>query len=160
MTEPDNIVELIERVLSGDPWHGSSVAQILAGVTPEGAAKRPLDGAHSIWELVLHMTGWAREVTARLGGRVAQEPDAGDWPDVGAPAAGRWQAAKADLFTAYDELMAAVRALDAATLARPVLDFRNNALGTGLSHYVTLHGVIHHAIYHAGQIALLKRALG
>ena len=51
-------------------------------------------------------------------------------------------------------------AIDAATLARPVLDFRNNALGTGLSHYVTLHGVIHHAIYHAGQIALLKRALG
>ena len=41
MTEPDNIVELIERVLSGDPWHGSSVAQILAGVTPEAAAKRP-----------------------------------------------------------------------------------------------------------------------
>ena len=84
---------------------------------------------------------------------------AGDWPDVGAPAADRWQAAQAELFTA---MASSWPLCDARRChARPPgPDFRNNALGTGLSHYVTLHGVIHHTIYHAGQIALLKRALG
>jgi hypothetical protein len=28
------------------------------------------------------------------------------------------------------------------------------------STYVTLHGVVQHSLYHAGQIALLKKALG
>jgi uncharacterized damage-inducible protein DinB len=160
MMETRNIVELIERLMTGDPWHGPGVARILEGVTAEMAARRPPGGAHTIWELVLHMTGWAREVTARLGGRAAQEPEAGDWPDIGAPTADRWRGAQAALFTAYEELSRVVGAMDAGTLARPVVDLRDNALGTGLSHYVTLHGVIHHAVYHAGQIALVKRTLG
>lgn len=158
--EPANIVELIERVMRGDPWHGSNVTTILEGLTPEAAARRPLRGAHSIWELVLHMTGWAREVTGRLGGRAAQEPEAGDWPDIGEPTADRWRAAHSALFSAHDELIAAVRRLDPALLGRPVIDFRDNAMGTGLSQYVTLHGIIHHTVYHAGQIAMLKRTLG
>ena len=32
-------------------------------------------------------------------------------------------------------------------------------LGTGTSFYVLLHGVAQHDAYHAGQIALLKKAL-
>ena len=158
--EPANIVELIERVMRGDPWHGSNITTILEGLAPEAAARRPLRGAHSIWELVLHMTGWAREVTGRLGGRAAQEPEAGDWPDIGEPTADRWRAAQAALFSAHDELIAAVRRLDPALLGRPVIDFRDNAMGTGLSQYVTLHGIIHHTVYHSGQIAMLKRTLG
>lgn len=158
--EPAHIAELIERVMRGDPWHGPNVTQTLAGVTAEAAAQRPPNGAHSIWELVLHMTGWAREVTARMGGRAAQEPEDGDWPDIGQPTADRWRRAQSALFTAHDDLIAAVRKVDAASLGRPVVDFRNNAMGTGLSHYVTLHGIVHHTVYHAGQIAMLKRTLG
>ncbi len=54
-------------------------------------------------------------------------------------------------------LQRAVSALPADDLHRPVVDRRDKALGTGASRYVTLHGVIHHAAYHAGQIALLKK---
>jgi uncharacterized damage-inducible protein DinB len=157
--EHSDIAELIERVLAGDPWHGPSVQRLLDDVGADLAARRPPGEAHSIWELVLHMTGWAREVTARLGGRAAQEPEEGDWPTVGEPTADRWQTAQTALFAAHRDLIRAVRQLDPATLSRPVLDFRNNALGTGLSHYVTLHGLIHHTVYHAGQIAIVTRAL-
>ena len=158
--ESRDITELIERVMTGDPWHGPSVTTILDGVSAEAAARRLPQGSHSIWELVLHMTGWAREVTARLGGRAAQEPEAGDWPDIGEPTQERWRAAQSALHTAHDDLIAAVGAIDVSTLGRPVADFRDNAMGTGLSHYVTLHGIIHHTVYHAGQVAMLKRLLG
>jgi len=158
--ETIEIAELIERVMAGDPWHGPSVRAVIDEIGPEQAARRPPGGAHSIWELVLHMTGWTREVTARLRGRPAQEPEGGDWPETGEPTLERWRAAQADLFAAHRELIAVVRRLDAAALSRPVADFRDNALGVGLSHYLTLHGVVHHTVYHAGQIALLRRALG
>jgi hypothetical protein len=158
--EPNDIADLIDRVMTGDPWHGPSVAAILEGVSASSAAQSGPAGTHGIWEIVLHMTGWAREVTARLSGRSAQEPEAGDWPSIGVPDAARWREAQSALFAAHRDLAAAVRGLDEAILATPVKDFRDNALGTGLSHYVTGHGLIHHTVYHAGQIALLKRAIG
>jgi uncharacterized damage-inducible protein DinB len=157
--ESQNIVELIERVMTGDPWHGPSVRRVLEGVTFDVAARRPPGNAHSIWELVVHMTGWTREVTKRLRGRDAQEPDAGDWPEIGEPTADRWRAAQQMLFAAHEELATVIRGVSADRLSQPVRDFRDNALGTGLSHYLTLHGIVHHTVYHAGQIAMLQRIL-
>jgi hypothetical protein len=153
------MADLIERIMSGDPWHGPSVKKVLDGVTADAAARRPLAHAHTIWELVIHMTGWTREVTARVRGRAAQEPDGGDWPAIGDPTEARWRDAHSALFAAHRELADAIRQLDPAKLPRPVVDFRDNAMGTGLTHYVTLHGLLHHTLYHAGQVAILRRAL-
>jgi hypothetical protein len=155
--EPNAIADLLERVIAGDPWHGPSVRQTLSGVTADTAARPGPNGAHGIWTLVLHMTGWTREVTARLRGRAAQEPAEGDFPEIGEPTEERWRAAQLALFAAHDELAATVRHMDAARLGLPVLDYRDGAAGSGRSHYVTLHGLVHHTVHHAGQIALLKR---
>lgn len=158
--ENTNIAELVERVVTGDPWHGSNVEQLLRGVSADDAAKRPVPGAHTIWELVLHMTGWAREVRARLDGHDAQQPAEGDWPPMGTISEERWVEVKRHLFEAHNQLTAAIVALDNRSLDEPVRDFRDNALGVGLSRYLTLHGLVHHTVYHAGQLALLKKALG
>ncbi|HEU5170363.1 MAG TPA: hypothetical protein VFU46_07490 [Gemmatimonadales bacterium] len=37
---------------------------------------RPIPGAHTIWELVLHVTGWRREVARRLDDVVGAARDA------------------------------------------------------------------------------------
>jgi uncharacterized damage-inducible protein DinB len=155
----ERIAALLDRVVRGDPWHGSSVEALLRDVHANEAAQRPTGAAHSIWGLVLHMTGWAREVTARLSGHPAQEPAAGDWPDVGDPTPDRWSAAVTSLYAAHAELAEAVRRLDPSALDRPVVDYRDSALGTGLSGYVTVHGLIHHTVYHSGQIAMTRRLL-
>lgn len=147
------------RVIEGDPWHAANVMHVLADVTAAEAKSRPMPGVHNIWELVLHLTGWATEVTARVNGRAAGTPAIGDWPKVGAATEARWTAARNDLARAYADLNAVVSALPAAELNRPVVDRRNNALGTGLSRYLTIHGAIHHGVYHAGQIAMLKKAI-
>lgn len=158
--ENTNIAELVSRVTTGDPWHGSNVEQLLHGVSAEDAARRAVPGAHTMWELVLHMTGWAREVRARLEGRPAQEPPEGDWPPMGEITEARWAEAKRNLLQAHNELTQTIVALDARNLDEPVQDFRDNALGAGLSRYLTLHGLVHHTVYHAGQLGLLRRALG
>lgn len=143
--------------MNGAPWHGSSVAALLERLDAATAVARPPGGTHSVWELVLHMTGWAREVTARLDGRPAREPVDGDWPSVGDPSPARWAAACADLFTVHARLAEAIRQIPEATLEAPVRDDRDGAMGTGLSRYVTVHGLVHHTVYHAGQIAVVTR---
>jgi hypothetical protein len=157
--ENQNIAELIARVTTGDPWHGSNVEQLLAGVSAADAARRPSPEVHSLWELVLHMTGWAREVRQRLGGRAAQDPEEGDWPQVAQVSEERWAAAKKALFDAHRDLESAVAGLDPAALAEPVVDFRDRPLGTGLSKYLTLHGLVHHTVYHSGQLAIVRKMI-
>lgn len=159
MREAERLAALVERVIEGDPWHGSNVLAVLTGLSAPDAAAQVVPGAHSIWELVVHMTGWTREVHARLDGAPAAEPPAGDWPAVDEVTPAAWQAAVATLVDSHRTLAAAIRAVGDDTLDAPVVDDRDGPAGTGLSRYLTLHGLVHHTTYHAGQIALLKRAI-
>ncbi len=160
MDEISRIVDQLEREFAGDPWHGSPLSQILAGVTHERAAAKPLASAHSIWELVLHMTGWKNEVRRRLSGAPAGEPEAGDWPAVGEVSEKAWREARDGLESAHKQLVSAVRRLPETQLFEPTNDPRNRELGTGVSYYELLHGIVQHDVYHSGQIALLKRGSG
>jgi uncharacterized damage-inducible protein DinB len=153
MQQIELIADQLERAYRGDAWHGPSVRAVLEGIDAAMASARPHKAAHSIHEIVLHMTAWTREVTRRLRVGVAQDPEMGDWPEVGG-----WDAAVAALDAANDELLAAIKALDPAQLDGRIGDARDRALGSGVSRYVMLHGVVQHHAYHAGQIAILKKS--
>ena len=161
MTNPsqtDFLVDQLERVHAGDPWHGPSRAALLADVTAQEAHMRPTPSVHSIWELVLHMTGWTREVTRRVQGGMAGEPAMGDWPTAASPPDERaWRAARAALDEAHVTLRDAVRALDASKLGARVGDERSASLGTGVTFAQTINGLVQHDAYHSGQIALVKK---
>ncbi len=158
MSEIARVLDQLQREHSGDPWHGSPMLTILDGIDAACAARQPIAGAHSIWELVLHVTGWKREVARRLGGAPAGEPAQGDWAPVGDVTEQRWQAALQDLDAAHRELLAAVEALPESRLFEPTNDPRNRPLGSGVSYYVLVHGAVQHDVYHAGQIAILSKA--
>ena len=160
MSEVARLIDQFKRAHDGDPWHGSPVREILKGVTHEQAARRPPNGAHSIWELVLHMTGWRNEVARRATGAPAAEPAGGDYPDAGEATAARWQAALAALDASHAHLVSGVRGMSDDQLLKPTNDPRNRPLGTGCSYYELLHGIVQHDAYHAGQIAILKKVLG
>jgi uncharacterized damage-inducible protein DinB len=156
--EISRIIDELQREHEGDPWHGSPLNAILEGIDAARAAARPIPAAHSIWELVLHMTSWKNETARRIRGAVACMPIEGDWPEVGDLTEERWQAARERLEAAHADLVAAVKALPEAKLYEPTNDTRSAPLGTGVSHYVLLHGIVQHDVYHAGQISLLKKA--
>ncbi len=153
MQQTEMIADQLERAYRGDAWYGPSVLAALEDVDAAMAAARPLEGAHSIHEIVVHLTAWTREVTRRLRVGVAQDPEMGDWPR----ADGDWDAARAALDAANAELITAIRAMSPAQLDDRIGDARDRALGSGVSRYVTLHGLVQHHAYHAGQISLLKK---
>ncbi|MGH7718137.1 MAG: DinB family protein [Gemmatimonadaceae bacterium] len=161
MTEIDAIVDQMRRAHDGDPWYGSPLRAVLSGITAEQAAMRPVPGAgaHSIWEIVLHMMAWKREVTSRLAGGIAKLPDVGDWPAVTRTDEEAWTQAKRRLGDAHQALLEATATFPAERLQERPNDPRNRETGSGVSFYVTLHGITQHDVYHTGQIALLKKAL-
>jgi uncharacterized damage-inducible protein DinB len=160
MSEIDRIAEELGRDQQGDPWHGPSARQVLGGVSASAAAARPIAGGHSIWELVLHIIAWRGEVARRVEGGEPAEPAEGDWPAVAETTEAAWARTLARLEDSHRALLAALRELPEARLHEPVGRQRDPALGTGVTYYVTLHGVAQHDAYHLGQVSLLKRTLG
>lgn len=152
MTEVERIVDQLNRAFAGEAWHGPSLMAILEDITALQAATRPLDGAHSIWELVLHIAAWEHAGLRRLGGDRAYLSDAEDWPTVVASNEAAWEQTKKTLKEGHREFQDAISKLDDSRLDEPIV--------AGLATvYVTLHGIIQHTLYHAGQIAILKKAI-
>lgn len=151
---PNALADRIERTVAGPMWHGPALGELVARVTAEQAAARPVAGAHSIWELVLHVTSWADIVRERLRRATPVEAtEAQDWPPVRTTGDAAWRDATARLAAGYQALAADVRRLAPERL-------EDRVPGRDYDVREMLHGVVEHGTYHGGQIALLARALG
>jgi len=151
------LTDEIERGYRGDPWHGASTEEMLAEIDAATAARRPIPGAHTIGEIVAHLTVWAREIARRFAGAEPGSPPEGDWPRPAGATAAEWEAARTELSRAHAELVVAIRRFPAERLSHAMGGVRNQAAGTGLSFEQTVHGVSQHLAYHTGQIALLRK---
>jgi uncharacterized damage-inducible protein DinB len=159
LREVDRLRRVLEATLEGDPWYGSAVTRILEGVGASEAVARPIPAAHTIWELVAHMTAWVNETNRRLRGGRHGVPEEGDWPALTSTSGAAWQSARTALAQAHASLAATLTAMDDADLAKPVAGGQVDAAGQTVSLYDTIAGLLQHDAYHAGQIALLKKAL-
>ncbi|HEX8432943.1 MAG TPA: DinB family protein [Longimicrobium sp.] len=152
------IADQLVRGYDGDAWYGTPTREVLRGLTADQAAARPIPQAHTIWEIVVHMTGWQREVTRRLRTGMSREPEGGDWPAPPSPSPESWAATLADLDAAHRELLAEVDIFPADRLDELVGESLDGKQGGGVSYYVLLHGIVQHNLAHTAQIALLRKA--
>jgi uncharacterized damage-inducible protein DinB len=155
----DELIDQLQRSVSGPAWHGDALAQLLADVTAEEARFRPAPDVHSIWEITLHIAAWAREVASRMRGNQPGEPAGGDWRKAQGRDDKAWEAAIQEVFDACDELIAEIRKQSEADLETMIGTNPEPALATGFSRAASVLGVIQHNAYHGGQIALLKKRI-
>ncbi|HEX8354971.1 MAG TPA: DinB family protein [Pyrinomonadaceae bacterium] len=153
MREVARIGSQLKRASEGGAWHGPALLELLADVPAAQAASRPLAGAHGIWEIALHVAAWQGFATRALEGEPMPSnlPAGEDWPPVTDASEGAWRAAVANLREVNKRLRDAVRRLSDEDLEKIVG-------GREYTVYFLLHGVVQHGLYHAGQIALLKKA--
>ena len=152
MTEIERIGEQLKRAFEGSAWHGPSVMELLSDVTAQQAAARVFPGAHTIWELALHIGAWEGACLTRLQGERAELTDAEDWPAVMETTESTWQRCKSTLVDGNHKLRDMIASLDEQRLDEPILPGMPSV-------YITVQGVVQHDLYHAGQIAILKKAL-
>lgn len=157
MSEVARIRDQFRRAFDGEAWHGPSLLALLKGVTAEQAAAHPIAGAHSIWELTQHIRAWEGACLRRLNGDPAQLPDREDWSPVSEYNEAAWEKTKQELIDTHQQLLQRLESVADSRLDEPII---NDPQIPFSSVYVTLHGVVQHDLYHAGQIAILKKALG
>lgn len=151
MSEVTRIVDQMRSAWDGEAWHGPAVWTLLSDVSAREAEARPIKGVHTIAEIVFHMAFCKEEARRRIGGERILASDAESWPAQSIVGEAAWQETRALLQKRQQELEQTV-----AALTDDRLDAR--VAGKNYNVYVLLHGIIQHDIYHAGQIALLKRA--
>jgi len=153
--ESERIRDQLNRSIDGEAWHGPALFELLKDVTAEQAALRPVPQAHTVWEILLHVTVWVEQIRARLRGDDNRKdlPPHEDWPpQPDHPDEAAWKALWTRLHVAQEALVTDLAGLDETRLDQPVQEGFSST-------YVTLHGLVQHNLYHAGQIGLLKKAL-
>jgi len=150
-SEPARIADQLRRAFEGDAWHGPALLELVHDVDAATAAAKPLPNVHSIWELVMHVAAWDGAAYCRLAGETLQLTGTANFPAVPKPTEAAWRKAVAQAKRAHDVLVKTVAALPESRL-------RERVPGKKYDFYHLLHGVAQHELYHAGQIAILKKA--
>ena len=151
--EANCIADQLRRAFEGNAWHGPALLELLKDVDACAAAAKPLPNIHSIWELVLHVAVWDGAALRRLDGEKCQPTGLANFPLVPTPTEAAWRKAVGQTKRTHDTLVKTVGALPESRLAERVPGKRYNF-------YHMLHGIVQHELYHAGQIAILKKVLG
>jgi hypothetical protein len=150
--DPSLLARILDEGYGPGAWHGPDLKAALTDVTARGALWRPAPERHNIAEIALHHAWYIRSVIGRLTGRTP-DPfvlEGEDWFEVPDEKRLRWTEISATLAEWQERLAAAIRDLGAGRLRSPLSEREQFDLVLGITC---------HAIYHAGQIQLLK-ALG
>src|SRR5258706_11956837 len=148
--EPALIAEQLRRAFEGDAWHGPALLELLEDVDAVTAAAKPLPDVHSIWELVLHVAVWDAVACRRLAGEKCQPEGLTNFPVAPKPTEAAWRKVVAHAKRTHDVLVKTREGVPESRL-------RERLSGKKDEFYQLLHGVAQHELYHAGQIAILKK---
>lgn len=144
-TDSRLLARVAEEGYGPGAWHGADMKAALADVPAELAFWRPAPGRHNIAEIALHHAWCARSVRGQLTG-TAPEPfilEGEDWFPVDGGNGVGWE----EILTAVDDEQRRLAAAVAGVGKGDVTDAR----------FEVVLGVTCHAIYHAGQVQLIKR---
>lgn len=149
-----SIIKNLETTLSGQPWFGRAVYEILGEVDESKVNTKPNGTEHSMIELLWHMNTWAEFTLGSLENKSADEMkkiEENDWRTID-PTKHTWKSGLTELKSTHNKIAALLSQKDDSFLSEIVPTRKFNFR-------FMLNGLIHHNIYHLGQIAYLKKML-
>ena len=145
MNQTQRIADAYRAVTLKDAWYGPPLADLLAQISPELATTPPIPGAHSISALLQHLLLWNERVrcTSETHPLPRWDPEK-DWAEP--PIS--WNELVARWNQSRDLLEEKIRNF-------PVEDLAKQVAGRSYPYETMFHGIVEHAIYHSGQIAMV-----
>jgi DinB superfamily len=134
-------------------WHGPDLKAALGDVASTGAFRRPGPGRHNIAEIAVHHAYYVHSVRERITGAPA-EPfllEGEDWFELDDESALRWPDIQEVVQAEQQKLADVVAAVEAGRIESPLSDAER---------FDVVLGITCHAVYHAGQVQLIKRLIG
>ena len=138
------LVRIADEGYGPGAWHGNDLKAAVGDVSRDLAFRRPAPGRHNIAEIALHHAFVTRNVRAQLSGKPAEAfvLEGDDWFELNDEKKLKWSKVLSVLEAEQQKLKAIL-----ATLP------------SDADRFSLVLGVTCHAIYHAGQIQLIKTLL-
>ena len=155
-TQTALLADQIRRAFEGEAWHGDALLEMLKDVDAPAAIAKPIPNAHSIWEILLHIAAWDGAVIRRIGGKTVNLSDEENFPAINDSSQAAWKKAIDLVKKTHDELVKTVAAFPDMRLAERV----PGKSQPYYDYYYMFSGIVQHELYHAGQIAMLKKFAG
>lgn len=145
------IIDQLEEVFTGSPWHGASIISQITDIDESIVYVRACE-QHSIIEIVYHMINWRLFAISRLEKNVPSLKffEENDWIIIKKKDNHSWNDAIQTLYSTQEKLIQLLKAINEELLDKIVTE-RNYTY----KHLFT--GIIHHDIYHSGQIAYINK---
>lgn len=145
-TEIQNLIDTLTHTFEKNAWHGPAVLEALDDLRDAQAEQR-MGNSHNIIELIAHMTAWRNFVCEKLEGNAAFDIDT---DEMNFPTS-------VNLKTALKELKASQKRLLKLLEQTSIEKLEEKVPGRPFKFKIMLNGIIHHDLYHTGQIVLLKK---
>ena len=148
MSNLKEIINNLKSTFDGSAWHGPNLQEILKDITAEQSLYK-IGNGHNIAELVHHIYAWRFYVIQHLDDKNDYEvPDDFNFIKIETIDDNHWKMLKLQLTESQSILLKNLEAADDTLLDKIVG-------GREFNHAKLLHGLIHHDVYHAGQIRML-----
>ena len=149
MNQTQRIADAYRAVTLKDAWYGPPLGGVLAQISPELATTPPIPGAHSISALLQHLLLWNERVRIAADGHPLARWEPGkEWAEPAIP----WNELTARWNQSRDSLEEKIRKF-------PIENLSKQVSGRNYPYETLLHGIVQHAIYHSGQIAMILSML-
>lgn len=148
-----NIIRQLNEIQDGSLWFDQSFKDKIDNLSEEEALTRPIPLIHSVAEHVSHMLEWRKECIRRYHGvktELMNAPD--DWKDNSELREIGWSSLKKSLYNSRSELIDLIINQDDTYL-------QNRFLDTDYNFHYLIEGIIHHDLYHLGQIGITIKLL-
>jgi len=149
----NNIIRQLYEIQEGSLWFDQCFKDKIDKLSDLEALTRPFPQVHSVAEHVSHMLEWRKECMIRFDGKrteLMNSPD--DWKDNSMLSKIGWPPLKNDFYNSQLALIDLMKSQDDTYLETKFLDTEYNF------HYL-IEGIIHHDLYHLGQIGVTIKLL-
>lgn len=149
----ENYKRQFEQIWDGSLWLDETYAKKLGAITDKQAFALGPDGSHSVAQVVAHIVAWRNEVIRRLatdGPRGLNAGTPADWPENDTLRQIGWQALYQELSATQERLIALLQENDDSFLQQKM-----SSRQLPKDYFVA--GLLHHDLYHLGQIGLFLK---
>lgn len=148
-----NIIHQFQDVQNQEKWLDVNFKKKIEELSENQAFQRPLPELHSVAELISHLLEWRKEIILKLSGQDAkltvESPE--NWrPNEELKLIG-WKKLKSDFYNSHKEL--------SQLIEKQSDEYLENKSKDGYRFKYLIQGLIHHDLYHLGQIGITIKYL-
>ncbi len=153
-----DIIQQLKDVENSELWIDENFEKKLSQVNGNTAFVRPIADMHSVAEIISHLIEWRREVLSRIAGNPPglTMNQAANWRNNDELKERGWDSLLIDFYNSQKQIILFLEEKDDSYL-NISYSFADPSFPYNFKYMVT--GLIHHDLYHLGQIGIIIKSL-